>query len=137
MELKKNLLVIICLLSSIFGLVLIYVAATKIQPLEMELGEIDSQLIGRTVRVSGYIAYKNLNPAGHVFLTVSSGKAKIQVPLFAGLMSKLNENGLSEEKLEKGARISITGMVDEYRGSLQIVPRKVEDIKILGDNHNP
>lgn len=137
MELKKNLLLIICLLSSVFGLVLIYVAATKIQPLEMELGEIDSELIGRTVKISGYIVYKNSNPAGHVFLTVSSGKAKIQVPLFAGLMNKLIDNGLPEEKFEKGTRISVTGLVDEYRGSLQIVPRKVEDIEILGGNHNP
>lgn len=103
----------------------------------MELGEIDSQLIGRTVKVSGYIAYKSLNPAGHVFLTVSSDKAKIQVPLFAGLMSKMTESGLPEEKLDKGTKISVTGLVDEYRGSLQIVPRKIEDIEILGGNHNP
>lgn len=119
------------------GLILIYFAAIKIEPMEIELGEIDSQLVGRSVKFSGYIAYKTSNPAGHVFLTVSSGKAKIQVPLFAGLMSKLIENGISEDKLEKGKKISVTGMVDEYRGSLEIVPRRVEDIKILGDGYNP
>jgi len=137
MEIKKNLLLSICILSSVIGLVLIYLAAIKIQPLETELGEIDSQLVGRAVKSSGYIAYKSANPAGHVFLTISSNKAKIQVPLFAGLMSKLIESGLSEEKLAKGVKISVTGLVDEYRGSLQIVPRKVDDIKILGDGYNP
>jgi DNA/RNA endonuclease YhcR with UshA esterase domain len=45
-------------------------------------------------------------------------------------MNKLNEAGLSEKDFAIGKRLSITGLVSEYREQIQIVPRKVEDIRI-------
>ncbi|MDI6798857.1 MAG: OB-fold nucleic acid binding domain-containing protein [Candidatus Aenigmarchaeota archaeon] len=109
------------------GLILIYLAASNIQPREVRLSEITSELIGRTVTTSGKIIYKSFHPAGHIFLTVSDGKGKLQVPLFAGFVNKLDD----ADDFKKGIKIEVTGLVEEYRGSLQVVPRKVGDIKIL------
>lgn len=117
--------------SSAAGLVLIYFAAINIQPSTIKINEIDSQLIGKTVKTTGYIIYKNNHPAGHVFLTIGDGQSKIQVPLFAGFVNSLNENDVSVDDFRKGVRISVTGLVDEYKGQLQILPRKPNDIKIL------
>lgn len=130
-NIKQNKLLLICLFSSVIGLVLIYLAAINIQPSTIKINEIDSRLIGKTVRTTGYIIYKNNHPAGHVFLTIGDGQAKIQVPLFAGFVNSLNENDVSVDDFRKGVRISITGLVDEYKGQLQILPRKPNDIKIL------
>jgi len=130
---ESKILVSICLFSSILGLTLIYIAAVNIQPLETEIGEIDYQLMGRTVKTTGYISYKRTHPEGHIFLTISDNGATIQVPLFAGFVNALNGNGLTENDLRKGAQISITGLVDEYKGQLQVTPRKPDDVKILGE----
>jgi DNA/RNA endonuclease YhcR with UshA esterase domain len=136
MKLEGGKITYVCIISSTLGLALIYFAAIKVQPLDTELGDIDSELIGRTVRTTGHISYKSLNPAGHVFLTLSDGRKNIEVPLFAGFVNKLAESGLIENQLSKGVQLSVSGVVDEYKGSLQIVPRKVSDVQITGDAHN-
>ena len=132
-SLTKNSLVLICLILSLAGLGLIYFAAINIQPAELSLDEINSELIGRAVKTSGYITYKNSHPEGHVFLTIGENGKKLQVPLFAGFMNALNGNGLTENDLKKGVKISVSGLVDEYRGSLQVIPRKPDDVEILGE----
>jgi DNA/RNA endonuclease YhcR with UshA esterase domain len=130
-NIRQNKLILICLISSAAGLVLIYLAAASIQPSVIKISEIDSRLIDKTVRTTGYIIYKSNHPAGHIFLTVGEGEAKIQVPLFAGFVNSLNENDVFIDGFRKGAKIMVTGIVGEYKGQLQIVPRKPEDIKIL------
>jgi DNA/RNA endonuclease YhcR with UshA esterase domain len=130
-NIKQKKLLLICLFSSVMGLVLIYLAAVNIQPSTIKISEIDSRFIGKTVRTTGYIIYKNNHPAGHVFLTIADGQAKIQVPLFAGFVNSLNENDVSVDDFRKGTKIMVTGLVDEYKGQLQILPRKPNDIKIL------
>lgn len=132
-SLAKNSLVFICFILSAVGLGLIYIAAINIQPALLSLEEVDSQLIGRSVKTSGYISYKKIHPEGHVFLTISENGRKIQVPLFAGFMNALNGNGLTENDLKKGVKISVSGLVGEYKGQLQIIPRKPDDVEILGE----
>jgi DNA/RNA endonuclease YhcR with UshA esterase domain len=127
----RNKLILVCFLSSLAGLVLIYLSAVSIQPSTIKINEIDSRLVDKTVRTTGYIIYKSNHPAGHIFLTIAEGEAKIQVPLFAGFVNSLNENDVSIDGFRKGAKIMVTGIVGEYKGQLQIVPRKPEDIKIL------
>lgn len=130
-DIKQKKLIFVCIVSSIVGLVLIYIAAANIQPSTVRIKQIDSQFVGKTVKTTGYIIYKNNHPAGHVFLTIAENGTKIQVPLFAGFVNSLNENDVSVDDFRKGAKISITGLVGEYKGQLQIVPRKPNDIKIL------
>jgi len=131
MQLKQNTLILVCLLCSVAGLVLIYLAATKIEPVPVKIENIDSGLVGRSVTIKGYVAYKSNHPAGHIFLTVSYNKTKIQVPLFAGFVDKLTESDFPLDELKKGANIMVTGLVGEYKGQLQVVPRKITDIKVL------
>jgi DNA/RNA endonuclease YhcR with UshA esterase domain len=33
--------------------------------------------------------------------------------------------------LKKGQKIVVSGVVDEYKGKLQIIPRKASDIKVV------
>ena len=129
--LNKNTLILVCVLSSITGLILIYFAAAKIEPAPVKIEEINSELVGRSVTIRGYISYKTNHPAGHIFLTVSYNKTKIAVPLFAGFVNQLSEADFPIEDLKKGANVMVTGLVGEYKGELQVVPRKTTDIKIL------
>ncbi len=129
MNLRIN-LTLICFICSIIGLVLIYLAAINLQPIKVELSEISFDLIGRSVTSEGKIVYKKVHSAGHLFLTLEARRSKIQVPIFAGLMNKLREKGITEENFSVGDKLVIAGLVSEYRGQLQIIPRKVEDIRL-------
>lgn len=130
---KKDFLILICFLTSVVGLILIYIAAINLEPKQIELKDVTSELVGRSVLTSGKIVYKKTHAAGHLFLTISDEDTKIQIPLFAGFMNTLKEVGLTEHDFEIGLKISVSGLVDEYQGQLQIIPRRDGDIKILND----
>lgn len=131
MQLKQKTLILVCLLSSVAGLILIYLAATKIEPVPVKIEDINSELVGRSVTIKGYIAYRTNHPAGHIFLTVSYNGTKIEVPLFAGFVDNLSQTDFPIDSLKKGVKIMVTGLVGEYKGQLQVVPRKTSDIKVL------
>lgn len=130
---KINPLISISLVCSVVGLILIYIAALNLQPRQIKISDITAELVGRSVSTSGKIVYKRSHVAGHLFLTISDNDAKIQVPLFAGFMNSLSEVGLTEKDFKVGDKVSVSGLIDEYRGQLQIIPRKVDDIRILGE----
>ena len=127
----KNILVIISLLTSVIGLVLIYIAAINLEPKQIELKDITPELVGRSVLTTGEIVYMRSHDAGHLFLTISDGDTEIAVPLFAGYLNTLKEVGLAEDDFYVGAEISVSGLVDEYEGQLQVIPRRVNDVKII------
>lgn len=122
---------LISLISSLIGLILIYYAATQIQPVQIRISDIDSSLVGRRVSTSGYIVKKYIHPSGHIFLTISDNISKIQVPLFSGFANALAQSGFDLDSLQVGNKLLVSGMVDYYRGQLQIIPRKIDDIKFL------
>jgi len=127
----KNVLVWICLLTSVIGLVLIYIAAINLEPKQIELKDITPELVGRSVSTKGEIVYRRTHDAGHLFLTISDDDTEIAVPLFAGYLNTLKEVGLTEDDFYEGAEILVSGLVDEYQGQLQIIPRRVNDVKII------
>jgi DNA/RNA endonuclease YhcR with UshA esterase domain len=127
---RTKLILIACFICSLLGIFLIYISAINTKPTELKLSEINFELIGRIVSTEGKIVDKKLHSAGHLFLTIADDNSRIQVPIFAGLMSKLNDAGLSVKDFAIGKKLLVTGLVSEYKEQLQIVPRKVEDIKI-------
>lgn len=129
MDLEKNFLKIVCMLSSLLGLILIYYVAISTQPKVVSISEITLDLVGRPVTVNGTITKVRFHQDGHAFLTISDGKGQIQVPLFA---SFLLASGLDVSKLKVGNNILVSGTVDLYNNQMQIVPRKVTDVKFLG-----
>ena len=131
LNLKTNSLILICLLTSVIGLVLIYIAAINLEPQQIELKDITYELVGRSVVTKGKIVYRRSHDAGHLFLTISDDDTKIAVPLFAGYLNILKEGGLTEDDFQEGVKISVSGLIDEYQGQLQVIPRRVRDVKIL------
>ena len=129
MKTKIN-LTLICFLSSIAGLGLIYIAAINIEPSKVALSDINFEMTGHSVATTGYVSYKSEHPAGHIFLTVSDGKrASLQVPLFSGYVGSMKSAGLNPN-FQKGDELEIEGLVGEYKGQLQIIPRKPGDISL-------
>ena len=131
MELKKSLLLIVCLLVSLAGLAFIYFSISKIFPSELKIGDVDSNLSGQAISVTGKITYVRTHSAGHVFLTLSDGDSEIEVPVFSSVMNQLKSDGITQYEFRKGKTLRVTGIVGEYKGQLQIVPRKASDVQFL------
>ncbi len=132
MEFSRKHLLLVSAISSVTGLLFIYFASVNTNPIEIQISDLSFDYVGKIATVSGSIAYKKTHPAGHIFLTLSDGENKIQVPIFSGVARTLEENDLTEKMLRYKTFITVTGTVDEYNGELQIVPRKAGDI-VMGD----
>jgi DNA/RNA endonuclease YhcR with UshA esterase domain len=136
MDIKKNTLVYICLVASIAGIIVIYIAVVNTEARPTPIEEITFEMVGRSVKTAGFIIYRTDHANGHIFLTIIDGESKIQVPLFSGFVSSFerdNKQMATTEELRKGALIEVEGLVGEYQGQLQVVPRKPNDLKILYD----
>jgi DNA/RNA endonuclease YhcR with UshA esterase domain len=127
--LKPSKFQIICILSSIIGLSLVYFIALSKKPAEVSISEVNEGLVGRAVTVKGFISDVKFHKDGHIFLTVSDNGTKIQVPLFSSFLSSTK---LDISKIKVGKKVLVSGVVDTYRGQIQIIPKKAEDFKILG-----
>lgn len=131
-----NKLVYVCVAASAVGLAAIYILATMMEAEPIRIADIDFEMVGMSVKTAGYIAYRTDHKDGHIFLTIEDGDSKIQVPLFSGFVStydRENSQLASSRDLRRGALIEVEGLVGEYKGQLQVVPRKADDIKILYD----
>ena len=133
MGISKNYLVLLSLFTSIIGLILIYFASVNLEPKEIQISSITADMEGRKIITTGYLSGKRDHKDGHLFLTLSDNKTKIQVPLFADYMERLKQAGITEDDFGVGDRISVRGVIENYKGTLQIVPKSLDDVKILGD----
>lgn len=109
---------------AIFGICLLFYLAKTSKPNFVPLSEIDSTYIGKTISTSGRIVSVNYNK-GNIFLTIYDKNSSINVPIFSNVAKYLNFN------FKKGQKIVVSGVVDEYKGKLQIIPRKTSDIKVV------
>jgi len=125
-----------CAAASLLGLALVYVAARSMQPAVTPIAEITFDLVGRPVLTSGFIVKRTNNVDGHIFLTIEDSDATLQVPLFASFVNAFEAGNSQKAKLSelrKGSLVEVQGTVGEYRGALQVVPRKPDDLRILYD----
>ncbi len=117
----------ISFLVSTFGLLLLFYVSANLLPPLMKIADIEYDNAGSKVMVKGEITSFKSSEKGHIFLKVSDGTGEISVVLFKNLVEKLDEE--KRKDIKKGNVIEIAGTVEEYRGSLEIVPGAVDDVK--------
>ena len=125
--LDKKYTVLICGICSLVGLFLIYYISDITLPKEMEIESINPSEVGNFVSTKGTIVSRTLTKTGHLFLTLQGDEGKIDVVMFSTFLTK---EKVDPAKLKKGTTLSINGMLEEYKGELQIVPKKAADVKI-------
>lgn len=107
---------------SVVGLVGIYILSAGYEPDLLEISDITQDLSGETVKTEGTVYSVNRHDAGHIFLTITDGDVKIQSPIFKDVAEKM------DWVPSKGQKISVTGVVDTYKKSVQVIPRKPSDV---------
>jgi len=112
---------------SILGTALLWYSAASIEPDQVSIGEVGSEDCGRAVVIEGLIIDVGSSKGGSVFLELSDGTGKIDVPLFPDVAGKIEKR-----TLVNGRRIKVSGIVGEYEGNLQVVPSRAESVVVLG-----
>lgn len=113
---------LICFIISVLGILGIYYLSSKTQIENVEIEKIDRTYLGKTITTSGKVISATYNK-GNIFLTIKDN-SQINVVIFSNVAKFLDKYP------KKGDNLIITGVVSEYKGKLQIIPRKPEDVVI-------
>jgi DNA/RNA endonuclease YhcR with UshA esterase domain len=117
-------ILIVSIAIAIFGICLLFYVAKTSKPSFVPLNKIDSTYVGKIVSTSGKIVSVGYNK-GNIFLTIYDRNSTLEIPIFSSVAKYLTLS------FKKGQKIFVSGMVDEYKGKLQIIPRKASDIKVI------
>lgn len=115
---EKYLIALIFLLT-ISGLLITYYAISNVDPKEMKISDINESAKGNLVTITGNIKTIKQSKSGNVYLTVDDGTDKITVPLLGALPQKFPD-------IKKDQLVRITGIVSEYNGQPEVMPKDIE-----------
>ena len=90
----------------------------------VDISKIQESMKGELVSIEGVVIDIKEHKNGHLFLTVKDSTGSILVPIFA-------DKGIDKDTLKKDKEYKISGKVDIYNGSLEIIPENQEDISII------
>ncbi len=94
------------------------------RPEKVKLIELTDDYIGKTVTVEGEIT-RVKDVKGGILVTIRDGDEYMSTPFWSNVL-----DGLDSEKIKKGAHITITGKVKEYKSKLEVIPGSPEDVEI-------
>jgi len=131
MRKDENFIVLLSLVCSLVGISLLYFGSIISKPIHLNVSEVTLEFEGRKVTIYGIITNVYINEEKQfISLTISDGKSYIQVPIFSDLTNALKQRGIEPKMFKEGLRVEVTGTVGQYKGRIQVIPRKVEDIRL-------
>lgn len=89
-----------------------------IEPVAVEIKDIKEQLEGQYVTVTGKVSDPSVST---FYITNGSNTVKIIIK---------DKTGIEKPRLKRGQKISISGIVSEYKGEYRILPTRQEDVRI-------
>ena len=113
---------------SVIGLLLIYISVGRTEIRAAEISDIDNSIVGSYVETTGYVESAKFSD-NTIFVKLSDGYKSIDVLIFADLKKALGDD--AQTIFAKGSVISVRGVVDEYKGVIEIVPNRISDMKKL------
>jgi DNA/RNA endonuclease YhcR with UshA esterase domain len=105
---------------STLGLILLLIVSAAQDP--MPISSITPDDIGSRVYLSGEVSGLRTSQEGHLFFHLSDKEGTIKVATF-------NEVAKELPCIENGKLIEMRGVIDDYRGEIEIIPSKAEDIR--------
>jgi DNA/RNA endonuclease YhcR with UshA esterase domain len=106
------------------GLLLLYYVSINSTPPVVKISELTYDDVGTRVSIRGKLVSKKIHRDGHVFLKIKDETGEIPVVLFRSFVKKMDDICL-----EEGNFLEITGELQEYRNTLEILPKKKEDLR--------
>jgi len=119
----------ISFVGAVFGLILLYLMVTQIHAFHVNIGEIDSSYVGRTVNITGKVTGM-VTSNGNVFFDLKDKTGEIKVVLWKDTIELLELGGMKVNAIENENEINIVGNVQLYKGELEVIPIR-ENVRIL------
>lgn len=113
MERKK--LYKISVFLSVIGLTLMYASSLYLTNDRVDIGEIERSWSGKNVKITGEII-SYTESGDHAFMDVSDSTGNITVVNFD-----------HRKSFEQGDRVNVTGHVEIYQGTLEIIVKEMEE----------
>ena len=104
------------------GIFLLFIAIQQTEAEKVSVVSITEDYIGKLVSVDGEVKNKFVSKNGHVFFDLEDGSSEIQVVIFDRNLRKMR---LDVEKLKNGDKITVEGIIEFYKGELEIIPEKI------------
>jgi DNA/RNA endonuclease YhcR with UshA esterase domain len=123
---KLLLLVILITLSGIFG---IYAYAVLIEAKTASIADLSSKDLGSLVEVEGHIKEVSMWKEGDLNLVLVDYESGKTIDII--VESEAVKNLEHQEKLIPGAKVKVNGLVEDYKGYLQINVRSSEGVTLL------
>ena len=99
------------------GIIAIYFLANVVGPAAMEISEIRKGDIGKQVVVNGTVISARIT-GGNLFIKMTDYKGNITVVMFG-----------SDQELSPGDNITVTGQVNTYKSTLEVIAKTVIEWK--------
>jgi DNA/RNA endonuclease YhcR with UshA esterase domain len=94
----------------------------------VKISELSFDDTGTKVAVKGEVTSVRIHDDGHIFLEVSDDTGEISIAVFKNVAEKLDTQ-TRECITNIGASVEISGEVEEYKESLEIIPQSTSDVK--------
>lgn len=101
------------------GLGILYYSVSLTASAETEIQNIGSFPIGSLVTISGQITKVSKSSSGNIYWTVQDGTGSITISLLGKIANDYSS-------VKKDMQVVISGLVSEYKNSLEITPKTIE-----------
>jgi DNA/RNA endonuclease YhcR with UshA esterase domain len=113
----------------VFGLLILYLLVNHVYSLHVNIGEIDSSYVGRSVNITGSVTGLIMSK-GNMFFDLEDNTGKIKVVLWKDTIELLELSGVDANDISNKNVVNIVGNVQLYKGELEVIPIR-ENVKIL------
>ncbi len=121
----------IALLTSLVGLVGMIFTAGYIAPQKVRIEDINLGMIDKEVSVEGFVqSVKKSRNGDTYFLDVVDASGRLTIVIFQSTAHDLEKNDINITGLNQ-RRVNVVGNVAEYRGTLELIMKDSQSLKIL------
>ena len=112
-----------CILCIAFGLVILYFIAGSLEPQKVMIANLTADFSGKLVNISGVAGSVKSTDKG-LFFDLKDGKTSTIIVAWNDALEQAKLNGVDMAKLKDGSNVTIVGIVQVFKGKLEVVPTK-------------
>jgi DNA/RNA endonuclease YhcR with UshA esterase domain len=109
------------------GVLLLYLYAIQLEPTDISIGEINSEMIGQVVSTNGIVKEVRLGQSMIITLIDIEGQSSILIYMPGDVHELLT----FKSDIRSGAKLWVKGEVGEYNGNPEILIRSERDVVLL------
>jgi len=122
-----------CFFGALIGIASLYFISVGFSATHVDISEIDSSFIGQAVTVRGTVSGLYIHENGHIFFDLNDpaeGDEYIKVVIWEDSVKQLELKNVNIYEVQEGDEIELTGVVELYEGSLEIIPLRAQ-VKLI------